>query len=285
MAAPFFETAATPRASASMLCDTPDQSPGFDSPTSIVFGITIRHRFGQGYYHPGMLGPSAVLLVVAAPAEARAVLRAFGTDPSRAESPWVLHTLSKTFDLVISCIGKANAAGAAAKFGDPRRHAAILSAGIAGALPGSGVDLGTSVAADACVFADEGLLSPSGFTDCAAMGFPLADLPGSGVPVPARLVDWLRPAVNRVGPIATVSTCSGTDGMAAEVRARTGALAEGMEGAAVALIGRRIGIPAGEVRIVSNTTGDRERQVWDVKKALAGLELVMGRLAESAPAF
>jgi futalosine hydrolase len=64
------------------------------------------------------------------------------------------------------------------------------------------------------------------------------------------------------------------------VKARTGAVAEAMEGAAVGLVAHRLGIPFGEVRIISNTTGDRNLQRWDMKRALASLSEVIGLLAQ-----
>jgi futalosine hydrolase len=51
-----------------------------------------------------------------------------------------------------------------------------------------------------------------------------------------------------------------------------------MEGAAIAHIATRLGIPCGELRVVSNTCGDRQRQRWDLAGALAKLEAVIGRL-------
>jgi futalosine hydrolase len=44
-----------------------------------------------------------------------------------------------------------------------------------------------------------------------------------------------------------------------------------MEGAAVALAARRAGVRYGEVRVISNTTGDRDRQRWAIGAALAVL--------------
>jgi futalosine hydrolase len=73
------------------------------------------------------------------------------------------------------------------------------------------------------------------------------------------------------GVIATVSTCSGRDDLARAVATRTGAAAEAMEGAAVALAARRMNVRYGEVRAVSNTTGDRDRQRWAIGPALAVL--------------
>lgn len=223
--------------------------------------------------------PTCWLLAVAAPAEARAVLRGLGASEAAAGEPWTRHQIHECIDLVVTGIGKANAAGAVGRFADPARHDAILSLGVAGALPDSGLSLGQSLGATACHFADEGLATPDGFLDCERMGFPLGGFSGSAVPVDAAVLGRLRSLVDVAGPIATVSTCSGTGALAAQVRQRTSALAEAMEGAAVALVAHRLGIRVGELRIISNTTGDRSGQTWDLKGALAALERVTGRLA------
>src|SRR4051812_42602365 len=113
--------------------------------------------------------PRTLLLAVAAPAEARAVLRGLGADETFADQPWKAREGGGDIDVVISGVGKVNAAGALARCLSPERHRAVLSVGVAGALPGSGLGLRSSVAATACVYADEGLLTPAGFTDCGAM--------------------------------------------------------------------------------------------------------------------
>jgi nucleoside phosphorylase len=83
-----------------------------------------------------------------------------------------------------------------------------------------------------------------------------------------------------VGRIATVSTCAGTDARAATVARRTGAVAEAMEGAAVAQVASRLGVTFAEVRVISNTTGDRANQRWDMRGALGGLSRVAGVLVD-----
>lgn len=222
-------------------------------------------------------GPGRALLALAAPAEARAALRALNVSDEAALKGWKLHALTDRLDLVVTGVSKANAAGAVARTLDPGRHAAVLSVGIAGALPGSGLAIGSVVLADASLFADEGLLTPAGFQDCAAMGFPIG--PG-GIAVPAAedLLPVLRPLADAHGPVATVSICSGTDAQAAAVQERTAALAEAMEGAAVGVAAARAGVPFAEVRVISNTTGDRERQIWDLPGALRILSRLIGRL-------
>ncbi len=175
-------------------------------------------------------------------------------------------------------ISKANAAGAVARVIDPREHGAVLSLGVAGALPGSDLNIADVVLSELSVFADEGLQVPEGFRDCAAMGYPLGPGGGSSAPMDGELLQALRPLADAAGPIATVSTCSGTDERARSVRGRTRAVAEAMEGAAVGLVAERVAVRFGEVRVISNTTGDRDRQVWDLPRALEALTRLIGRL-------
>ncbi|MBL8760188.1 MAG: futalosine hydrolase, partial [Phycisphaerae bacterium] len=80
----------------------------------------------------------------------------------------------------------------------------------------------------------------------------------------------------RVGAIATVSVCSGTDELAAEIRSRTGAIAEGMEGAACGLVAARMGVRFAELRVVSNHTGRRDRQGWNLEGAFRRLGELLG---------
>lgn len=270
------------------------------------------------------LGDGRVLVVVAAPAEARAVLRGLGcTDDGLAGREWVCHRVGEAIDLVVCGVGKANAAGATGRVLDPAVHRGVVSLGIGGGLPPrdgvAAVPIGGVVVSSGSVFADDGLLGDDGFTDQGGLGFPAA--PGVGVVMP---VDggWLGAALRRatsgaaatsdpgaarahtgglgsdavggggadtgpgakhsagpaVGRIATVSTCSGTDAAAGEVVRRTGAIVEAMEGAAVGLVAHRLGVRFGEVRVVSNTTGSRTRQVWDLRGALARLSDVASAL-------
>ncbi len=206
------------------------------------------------------------------------MLEGLGCTDGGPSTEWTLHGIAERFDLVITGVGKANAAGAVARCADPRRHAGVLSVGLAGALPIQGPPIGSVVAATACVYADEGLLSPQGFTDCAAMGFPLGPFEGNSPPVSQEILDAVRSLCDATGAIATVSTCSGTDAQAGIIAGRTGAIAEAMEGAAVAHAAARLEIPGAELRVISNTTGDRARQRWDLALGLRRLRDVIGLL-------
>jgi futalosine hydrolase len=177
--------------------------------------------------------------------------------------------------LVIAGIGRTNAAAATTE-AIIRRWAigpgfdAVISAGIAGALPESNLAIGDVLVASSCVYVEEGLFGPHGFTTMASLGFALGDFEGNCVPVDPDLLDALS-AKFPIGPIATVATCSGSKASANEVVRRTGALAEAMEGAAVVHAARRLKVAAIELRTISNTTGDRTTQQWDLQAGLEAL--------------
>jgi futalosine hydrolase len=188
--------------------------------------------------------------------------------------------LRQRVTVVSGGVGKVNAALAVAR--SPRPDA-VISLGIAGALPSGPAALGHTVVATASLYADEGIATPDGFFPAAQMGFPLAPWPGgvqpSGPDGPRAdplLLAALAPLCDHAGPVATVSTCSGTDVLSFAVAARTGAIAEAMEGAAAghACLTADPPIRFIEVRVISNTTGDRPRQVWDLARAF---EVLAGR--------
>lgn len=229
-----------------------------------------------------------MLIVVAAPLEAAAVARAFDKASHRAvrSELWSVQRLSGGFRLLETGIGKVNAAGALVRALGRSRYRAVVNLGVGGSLPGSGLAMHQVVVGSASVYADEGLGTPAGFVTCEQMGFPLGPFHGNAVAAAPGLLERLTPLVaserGRCGAIATVSTCSGTDELARGVVERTGAIAEGMEGAAVGHAAARFsdlyprgGAPFIEVRVISNTTGNREEQRWDVRGAL-------GRLTEAA---
>ena len=176
--------------------------------------------------------------------------------------------------VVVSGVGRTNAAAATTEAilrdAPAGGFDAVLSAGVAGALPGGDLSIGDAVVASSCVYVEEGMITPAGFADMTALGFALGKFAGNAVPVDERLLSLIGPLF-RVAPIATVATCSGTDAAAAEVARRTGAVAEAMEGAAVVHAARRLGVPAIELRVISNTTGDRDRQVWRLAEAMTAL--------------
>lgn len=203
---------------------------------------------------------------------------------------WVRLPLGSGCDAVVTGVGKANAAGAVARTLDLTRHAGVLNAGIAGLLPSeprSGIETGTYkfgpdslglvVLGTSSVFADEGVATPTGFLGFSDVGFPLVG-DADEVPIDPVWHDHLARFSDVEGGIATVSTCSGTDAMARAVHDRTGAIAEACEGAAAGTSAGRVGVRFAEIRVLSNTTGDREGQRWAMGPALDRLGEVIAQI-------
>lgn len=231
-----------------------------------------------------VLAGRRVLLVVAVEAEANAVRRGLEQRPAQPAPRWARVELNHRFDMIVSGVGKANAAGATAHALDPMRHAVVLNLGVAGALPRepAALDLGAVILGTRSTFADEGMHVPGqhGFRSLAQMGFaPLPD-PADGMSVHAdpALLEALAPVAAARAAIATVSTCSACDALAAEMVRRTGAEAEAMEGAAVGTSAQALGLRFLEIRAISNTTGDRDAQRWDISAALDSLARVAAAL-------
>ncbi len=173
--------------------------------------------------------------------------------------------------VIVGGIGRTNAAAATTEAIIRRGpFDAVISAGVAGGLPESGLSVGDVLVASACVYAEEGLITPEGLLTLDSIGLSLGDFEGNAVPVDPRLLELLEDAFV-IGPIATVATCSGTDEAARGVADRTDAIAEAMEGAAVVHAAIRLGLPAIEIRTISNTTGDRANQQWDLDRGLQAL--------------
>lgn len=216
-----------------------------------------------------------LLIACAVHKEAEAVARGLGRTADLPPDLWTPIPLRDGIHVLVTGVGKANAAGAVAHALASNAHAAVLSAGVAGALPDSGLAVGATVRATACAFADEGIETPGGFTPIADLGFPttrgIAGAHGDTLATTLDLPQAVTSRITAAGPIATVSLGAANDARAKSVAARTGALAEAMEGAAVALVGARLNVPFAEIRAISNRTGDRDTQNWDLPKALSAL--------------
>ncbi|MEM7230335.1 MAG: futalosine hydrolase [Planctomycetota bacterium] len=173
--------------------------------------------------------------------------------------------------VVTSGVGRTNAAATTTEVLIERGpFDAVLNIGVAGTLAPEILPVGSPIVGASSVYVEEGLITPDGFEDMIGLGFPLGDFAGNVVPGHVDLVARAT-EIAAAGVIATVATCSGTADAVAMVRERTHAIAEAMEGAAVVHAARRRGVPAMEFRVISNTTGDRSAQFWDLPAAFASL--------------
>ncbi|MBM7077955.1 MULTISPECIES: futalosine hydrolase [Micromonospora] len=207
---------------------------------------------------------TGLLVLTAVPAEAEAV-RAGLTDP--------------TVTVRAIGVGPAVAGATTARMlalaeaaGHPYR--AVVSAGIAGGFAGR-APVGATVLASRSVAADLGAESPTGFIPVDELGMP-PELLGGGptIDVDRALLGALRAALPQavVGAVLTVSTVTGTAASTTALADRhPDAVAEAMEGYAVAVAATQAGLPFAELRTVSNPVGPRDRDGWRMREAFTAL--------------
>lgn len=173
--------------------------------------------------------------------------------------------------LIVTGVGAVNAAHGVTVAIMQQRPDAIISCGIGGAYPSSGLHVGDVVSAEHEMYGDLGAQSPRGFLNMRALGFPI-------VAGPTPLFDELPLQVlptSRRARFVTVSTCTGTDATAREIEARTRGGIENMEGAAIAHVAHLHGIPVGEVRAVSNIVTNRDAATWKIREAAEAAQIAV----------
>ncbi|MZF53698.1 futalosine hydrolase [Streptomyces sp. SID5594] len=219
-----------------------------------------------------------VLVVTAVPVERDAVTRAFGGTPEVLAVPGAELHRSGAFDVLAGGAGPAAAAAAAAfalASSASHPYGLVVSAGIGGGFAPT-APLGSLVVASDIVAADLGAETPDRFLPVTALGFGRDRF----VPPPALVREVAAATGAAPGPVLTVSTVTGTAARtAALLAAHPGALAEAMEGFGVAEAAERAGVPALELRAVSNTVGPRDRAAWRIGDALAALTEAFGKSA------
>jgi futalosine hydrolase len=166
-------------------------------------------------------------------------------------------------EIVCTGVGAVNAAHAVTLAIARDRPNAIVVCGIGGAYPNAGLRVGDIVCADVECYGDLGAIGRDGFLDMRALGFPVIAEPS---PIYNDLPLHVFPAPRRA-KFVTVNTCTGTHASALALEARTGGAVENMEGAAVAHVARLHGVPAGEVRGISNLVTDRDPSAWRIRDA------------------
>jgi futalosine hydrolase len=181
------------------------------------------------------------------------------------------------FEVLVCGVGKTGAAAATALRLAKGGVRGVISFGVAGAYPGEGLDVGDVVVASEVGVVDEGLDAGGRFVPFARAGM---SVPGAGWTLcdVSLVADAPPGAPFRVvrGRIATVSVCAGVAALAAQ-RAATGAVAEGMEGAAVAHAASLFGVPFAELRGISNLCGPRDGARFDLAVAVANARRLLPR--------
>lgn len=175
-------------------------------------------------------------------------------------------------EMLVTGIGPVEAAAAVSRALAQSSYDLVINAGIAGAFEGA-AEIG-----DGVVVADEFLQldletgAPIGSLELPD-GLRVTDRTGSDLVLVDRLVELGFRSVRGV----TVTRVTATDGTADKLAA-LGVGVETMEGFAVLRSAEIAGVPAIEVRGISNICCDRARSRWDFAAGVRGAESVLNAL-------
>lgn len=182
--------------------------------------------------------------------------------------------------------GKAAAAATMSELIAHERPRAVLLFGVGGAFPARhalhdhGLAPGSTCMIGSDLLADDGVMMPEGFHSMSELDFGEN---GPWVMDPERTATAAQLLGVPVLQAATVSTCSATEALSAEIARRSVASVESMEGAAVALVCFKHRVPFLQLRAISNFTGDRARGEWNLEQAVQRLAEAVTVLMERMP--
>ena len=154
----------------------------------------------------------------------------------------------------------------------------VVLAGICGAYPGRGLNIGDVVRVDSEVVGDLGVVECDGsFTPWHKVCSTSAN--GSVAQASAQVYEssslrgvpaWL----SKLKPVSglSVNCCTGTASMAADRVRNFNVDVESMEGAACFSICHAFCVPCCEIRAVSNFATTRDKSTWRISEALAALQ-------------
>lgn len=174
-------------------------------------------------------------------------------------------------------VGKTASSSALARALVRERPDGVVAVGVCGAVRDRGLTIGSRCVVGSDRHGDEGVWTVDGLLDLAALGLGHTG-PWRAAPEPTASAASLLAAPVVEG--LTVSSCSGTDGLARR-RASTGCAIETMEGAAIAQVCADEAVPWVGLRTVSNYTGERARAGWDLAAALAALQSMLAVLVDA----
>jgi len=236
------------------------------------------------------------LLVCSVPLEAEPLIARMDTvSPlkGRGVQAWSGELGRRPVILVVAGMGKTNAARSLTVLLERERIDGIVGFGVAGAYPGSGLQLCDVALATREHYGDEGVDTPRGWLSCEGIGIPLAEVPAGPLyndfPVDSEWLEASRSALEgegskcAAGAFVTVSCCSGTSARGRELEERFGAICETMEGAAYAHIAAMYSLPFLEARGVSNHVEDRDPSRWRLRPAAEAVAAVLATLLSARP--
>ncbi|WP_321367523.1 futalosine hydrolase [uncultured Desulfuromusa sp.] len=169
-------------------------------------------------------------------------------------------------------IGQVNMAIQLTKILNAHSPSAVFLCGCGGCYPDSGLEIGDLALADIEIFGDLGVTTDDKFIPLDHLDIPqdkqLTPVIKQSIPLDPELFIWAQQILADVtcGPFVTINCCSGTSDSSINLQQRTGGICENMEGAAAAQVCSEFNVPLLELRGISNPTGTRDPQLWDIDR-------------------
>ena len=166
----------------------------------------------------------------------------------------------------------------------------VLQIGIGGAYLGSGLDKGDLALATEENYGDLGVITPAGWLPADEIGIPVLSSDRdyyNTYPVDPALVARAQHRLEQSGecvvqgPFVTVQQCTGREDIGNELAARFNAICENMEGAAAAHISTLYAVPFLELRAISNHVEDRNKDAWDIPRAVQRAQIAAQKFIEA----
>lgn len=228
-----------------------------------------------------------LLIIAAAPLETTLLRRRiqFTADP---EGFYRGETFSgQELNLLHTGVGPTATAISLTRFLEREQPKAVFMIGCGGNYPNSGLTIGDLALATEEIFGDLGAMTEQGFLMLEKMEIPVEPPPVQRIKLASSLqsaaADLLKTADRQLacGPFVTVSTCSGTPQLSRELEKRTSGICENMEGAAAAQACASYEVPFLELRGISNPTGTRDPEQWDLKRGAEAAQNGLIKLLEN----
>ncbi len=221
-----------------------------------------------------------IALIAATEVECSGILRRLKRTNTSRRGHFVINTgvlEGKKVVVVVGGPGKANASSAtvlAILQYDVRK---VINLGVGGAFSSSGLRVGELALCTEDIYAEEGTITKRGFKDLRSIGLELIPQRAvyNRIAFSAPLLKKAEFALKRAsmafekGRFITVSTVTGSTDRAEELTRRFKPICESMEGAAVGQMAISFGIPALQIRGISNIVEDRNRRRWKIREAAA----------------
>ena len=167
---------------------------------------------------------------------------------------------------------------------------AVLLCGCGGSYPASGLQIGDLALAEIEIFGDLGVATADKFIPLDQLDLPqnplLAPIIQQSISLNSDLLTWAQEILPEAvcGTFVTVNSCSGYSDLSTALQQRTGGICENMEGAAAAQVCAAFKVPLLELRGISNPTGTRDPQQWDIARGTEAAQLGILDLLENWPA-